>query len=68
MARVRTKKTAMEAIADVKTKPVRVDLSPEVHRLLRLVAADSDMSMAAYARDFLERHLKAEAKSRNIRP
>lgn len=50
------------------TNPVRLDLSPETHRLLRRVAADEDKSMAAYARDLLESHLKDEAKRRGIKP
>ena len=39
-----------EPRAELKTKPVRLDLPPNVHRLLRLVAADDEMSMASYAR------------------
>jgi hypothetical protein len=35
---------------EVKTKPVRVDLSPAVHKELRKAAADEEMSMAALAR------------------
>ncbi len=39
------------------TKPVRVDLAPDEHRLLRLAAADAEMSMAAFARLMLVRAL-----------
>ena len=53
--------------AEPKTKPVRLDLPPNVHRLLRLVAADDEMSMASYARDVLERHLKEETQRRGIK-
>lgn len=49
-------------------RPVRVDLTHEAHRLLRLIAADADMSMASYAREALTGHLKDEAKRRGIRP
>ena len=66
MARKKTEKD-MPAEAKVEIRPVRLDLSPEIHRLLRLVAADEDVSMASYARDQLERHLKEEAKKRGIR-
>lgn len=50
-----------------KTKPVRVDLPPDVHRLLRLVAADRGVSMAALAREFVERSAKTEASERGIK-
>lgn len=68
MARKRTENAAMPAApVEIKTKPVRLDLEPEVHRLLRLVAADEEVSMAAYARDVLERVLRDEAKKRGIK-
>ena len=50
------------------TRPVRLDLSPEVHRLLRKIAADEDVSMAAYAREQLAKHLRDKAKRRGIKP
>jgi len=53
--------------AELKTKPVRLDLPPNVHRLLRLVAADDETSMASYAREVLEQHLKEEAHRRGIK-
>ena len=46
----------MPATAEPKTKPVRLDLTLDVHRLLRVAAAKADKSMAAYARDVLVRH------------
>lgn len=68
MARKRTETAAMPAApAEIKTKPVRLDLEPDVHRLLRLVAADEEVSMASYARDVLERVLRDEAKKRSIK-
>lgn len=57
----------MGAAADTSLRSVRLDLTPEVHRLLRLVAADEEMSMASYARDTLERVLKEEAVRRGIK-
>ena len=67
MARKRTEKRAMETTAEPKVKPVRLDLTPEVHRLLRLVAADAEVSMASYARDVVERHVRETAKRKGIR-
>jgi hypothetical protein len=67
MARKTTGKKAMSATAEVETKPVRLDLSPDVHRLLRIVSADQDVSMAAYARKFLEAHLREEVKRRGLK-
>lgn len=67
MGRKSAEKKEMPSTTEPKTKPVRLDLSPEFHRLLRLVAADSEMSMASYARDALEGHLAAEAKRRGIK-
>jgi plasmid stability protein len=67
MARKIGKATTMQVEAEPKLKPVRLDLSEDVHRLLRLVAADEGVSMAAYARDAFEGHLRAEAKKRGIK-
>ena len=67
MARKTTKDAAMPTETEPKLKPVRLDLSEDVHRLLRLVAADEGMSMAAYARDAFELHLRAEANKRGIK-
>lgn len=66
MARKKTEKE-MPAETDLKTRPVRLDLAPDVHRLLRLVAADEEVSMAAFARDVLEQALREEAKRRGIK-
>lgn len=49
------------------TRPIRLDLPPNVHRMLRLIAADEGVSMAAFARNFLSRHLCEEAKRRGIK-
>jgi predicted HicB family RNase H-like nuclease len=57
----------MPATAQPEAKAVRLDLTPEVHRLLRMVAAHEGLSMAAYARTHLERHLREEAKRRGIK-
>ena len=58
----------MTTAAEPATRPVRLDLPPDVHRLLRLIAADEEVSMAFYARNALETHLKAEAKRRGVKP
>lgn len=42
--------------------PVRLDLPIDVHRLLRVVAADDGKSMAAYAREVLTAFLEEEIK------
>lgn len=69
MARKRTEKQEMPAIAEEpKLRAVRLELPPELHRLLRLLAADEETSMAAYAREALERHLREEAARRGIKP
>jgi hypothetical protein len=67
MARKRVGKKAMNVSTDVKLRPVRLDLTPEVHRLLRLVAADSNVSMASYAREALESHLREQAERLGIK-
>lgn len=66
MARKRTGEK-MPATAEPKIKPVRLDLEPDVHRLLRLVAAHHNSSMASYARETLEAHLESEAKRLGIK-
>ena len=71
MARKKPKDELMPAMAEVEpaveTKPVRLDLPAHVHRRLRRVAADADVSMAAYARSVVEQHLEAEVKRRGIK-
>ena len=42
---------------ETKTKPVRVDLAPAVHKALRRAAAEQDKSMAALARKIIAEHL-----------
>jgi predicted transcriptional regulator len=63
MARTKAKAAA----EDSTLKPVRVGLTPELHRLLRRVAADTDQSMSAFARHTLERVIREEAKRRGIK-
>jgi hypothetical protein len=57
MARKQGPKTKPPAAAGTKTKPVRVDLIPAVHKALRRKAADCDMSMAALSRKIISEHL-----------
>jgi predicted HicB family RNase H-like nuclease len=66
MGRKRREKP-MEAVAEPKTWFVRLDLSTEVHRLLRIAAAEENMSMAAFARREMERLLKERAKRKGGR-
>jgi hypothetical protein len=68
MGRKKTESTNMAgttAEAEAKTKPVRLDLTPEIHRMLRVVAAEDGKAMASYARDELEKLVRA--KHREIR-
>ena len=39
-------------------KSVRVELTPDVHKLLRIEAAKRDQSMAAVVRGLVEDHVK----------
>jgi hypothetical protein len=52
----------------IDTRPVRLDLMPDDHRLLRQLAAKRDMSMAAFARDSLVKVVREEAKKEGIKP
>lgn len=51
----------------LETKPVRLDLPEDVHRLLRKVAAEHNRSMASHARDIVARVLREEAKELGIK-
>lgn len=46
--------------AGVELKPVRLELSPEAHRQLRIKAAIEGMSMASYARQIVEEFLAVD--------
>jgi hypothetical protein len=50
MARPKKRGKDMQA-TEVQTKPVRLDLDPETHRKLRVVAAEEGKPMAVFARD-----------------
>jgi predicted HicB family RNase H-like nuclease len=43
--------------AGTELKSVRVDLTPPVHKALRMEAAKQEVSMAAYVRSLIEDHL-----------
>jgi len=68
MARKKKAEAEMETTTEPTTRPVRLELPVRGHRLLRLIAADADTSMATYARDTVMRHLEEEAKKRGIKP
>lgn len=59
MARKKTEIPKMTA-AEPKVRPVRLDLSPEEHRALRVKAAQADMSMAAFVRMVVLREIEAK--------
>jgi hypothetical protein len=50
-----------------KLRPIRLDLDPEVYRMLRVVSGDLDMSMARYARELLSREIRRDMKERGLR-
>ena len=57
---------AVEAMP-VETKPIRLDLSPETHRHLRVIAAYRNKSMATYAREIIERIAKEKCVELGIK-
>jgi hypothetical protein len=57
MARKRKEPKMPQAAAPI-IKPVRLDLSPSEHHLLRRRAADANMSMAKFARLVIVRALR----------
>jgi hypothetical protein len=48
-------------------KPVRVELTDDVHRMLRKLAADEGVSMASFARETMERVVREEFKKRGLK-
>jgi predicted DNA-binding protein len=67
MARKKPEKPKVPAIAEPKTKPVRLDLEPDLHQMLRVVAAEQGKPMAVFAREVVEqtvRRLYAESRGR----
>jgi hypothetical protein len=50
------KKMATIAKPVIKTKPVRVDLAPAVHKALKRAAADKDKSKAGLVRRIISEH------------
>lgn len=53
MARKKAEQPKMP-VAEPKTKPVRLDLEPELHQRLRVVAAEQGKPMAVFAREIVE--------------
>jgi len=58
MAKKKTEPPKRPATANPKTKPVRLDLTPEVHQMLRVVAAVQGQPMAVFARQVVEQTVK----------
>jgi plasmid stability protein len=52
------KKKVEKPEADEKRQPVRVDLDPETHKMLRVVAAEAGLSMSAFARQLVEQTVR----------
>jgi hypothetical protein len=67
MAKKKSEVEPVVASTETDLKPVRVELTPELHRLLRKVAADEGVSMAAFARLTMERVIREEAKKRGVK-
>jgi hypothetical protein len=57
MPRKTTKGGKLVNAAGIELKAVRLELSPETHKKLRIEAARRDLSMAALARQFVEETL-----------
>ena len=58
MAKKKTEPPKRLATAGPKTKPVRLDLTPEVHQMLRVVAAVQGQPMAVFARRVVEQTVR----------
>lgn len=58
MARKKAEQPKMAEMVETKVRPVRLDLTPEEHRALRVKAAESDMSMAAFVRFVVLREIE----------
>jgi hypothetical protein len=67
MARKKTEVKDVTTRAEPTLKPVRVELSGDVHRMLRKLAADDGVSMAAFARESVERMVREEFKRRGLK-
>jgi hypothetical protein len=61
MSRKTVKETPMNVVG-VELRAVRLELSPEVHRELRIEAAKADMSMSALVRELVENYLAKKTK------
>jgi hypothetical protein len=62
MARKKPEPKDVPAVAEPSVKPVRLDLAPDLHQMLRVVAAEEGMPMSVYARDVLERTVRERYK------
>ena len=58
MAKKRAEKPTMPVTTEVKTKAVRLDLEPEMHRMLRVVAAEQGQTMSVFARELVEKTVR----------
>jgi hypothetical protein len=61
MAQKRSGGKAVMIATEEKLRAVRLELSEDVHKLLRLEAAKQDTSLAALARTAVEEYLKRKA-------
>jgi predicted DNA-binding protein len=58
MARKKSEQPKIPPTAEPITKPVRLDLQPDVHQMLRVVAAERGKPMAVFAREVIERAVR----------
>lgn len=56
-----------DASIQPEVKAVRLAMSPEHHRLLRLIAADQGTSMASVAHDVLVEYVERETRTRKLK-
>lgn len=67
MARNKTGAKNMTTASEAVIKPVRVELADDVHRMLRMLAADEGVSMARLTRDIVEKVVRDEFKRRGLK-
>jgi peptide deformylase len=67
MAKKKAEVKAMTTATESSLKPVRVELADDIHRMLRKLAADEGVSMAAFSRETMERVVREEFKRRGLK-
>ena len=65
--KVETKDMATATQAEPTLKAVRVEFEPDMHILLRTVAASEGLSMSAFVKTTIEKLVRDEAKRKGIK-